>query len=76
MISVDPPTAVVSKIRPDQPVADVRAEICNLGNFFASLEAATGWQNANPNGLLASVADDYAITRQAMIKLGWASTVQ
>lgn len=71
VITVDPPTAVVSKIRPDHPVADVRAEICNLGNFFASPEAATNWHNANPHGLLASVADDYAITRLAMIKLGW-----
>lgn len=71
LISVDPAETVVTKIRPDQAVADVRAEICNLGNFYSSPQAAADWQRQHPDGLIAPVADDYAITLHAMIKLGW-----
>ncbi|WP_020389682.1 organomercurial lyase MerB [Kribbella catacumbae] len=70
--SVDPPQAVVSKVRPDHAVADVRAEICNLGNFFSTPDAAGDWLTHNPHGQIATVADDFEITRQAIIRLGWA----
>lgn len=45
LLSVDPAGAVVSKVRPDHAVADLRAEICALGNFFGSRRLPpTGWR--------------------------------
>lgn len=74
VVSVDPPGAVVSRLRPDTAVADVRAEICALGNFFASAEAAAGWQTHHPGATLVMVAQDFHVTREAAIELGWAAT--
>lgn len=76
VVSIDPPQAVVSKVRPDSPVADVRAEICNLGSFFSSPQAAAQWLAHNPHGAIAPVAEDFEITRQAVIQLGWARDSQ
>lgn len=70
--SVDPPEAVVSKVRPAAAVTDIRAEICNLGNFFSSPEAAADWLAHNPQGTVDPVADEFEITRRAMTELGWA----
>src|SRR6266536_3592213 len=50
VVTVDPPAAVVSKIRPDHAVDDVRAEICNLGSFFSSAAAAGDWLASHPEG--------------------------
>jgi alkylmercury lyase len=36
VLSVDPAEAVVSTIRPDYAVTDIRTQICDLGNFFAN----------------------------------------
>ena len=72
--SIDPPQAVVSRIRPDHAVADIRAEICAPGNFFSSPHAATDWLTANPNGEVVPLADDFATTRRAATELGWTTT--
>jgi hypothetical protein len=37
---------VVSKVRPAVQVADIDAEICALGAFFAAAQAAEGWRQA------------------------------
>jgi Alkylmercury lyase len=74
VVSVEPPTAVVSRLRPDTPVADFRAEICDLGNFFDSAQAATDWQAHYPNATLVPIVEDFEVNRQAMIELGWAGT--
>jgi alkylmercury lyase len=71
VVSADPETAVVSRIRPDAAVADVRAEICALGNFFASRQAAAGWQAHYPHGELVPIAEDFEVNREAMVELGW-----
>jgi alkylmercury lyase len=65
---------VVSRVRPDSAVADVRAEICALGNFFSSPQAAADWQTHYPHGTLVPIAEDFDVNRQAMIVLGWTAT--
>jgi alkylmercury lyase len=72
---VEPATAVVSRVRPGHAVDDVRAQICALGNFFASPDAAAGWLTANkPHGTVVPVAQDFDITRTAAISLGWTAS--
>jgi alkylmercury lyase len=73
VVRADPPEAVVSKVRPDRAVADVRAEVCALGNFFSSSEAAADWLAHYPQGKVVPITEDFEITRQAMIELGWAA---
>lgn len=73
VIRVEPPEAVVSKVRPDHAVADVRAEVCALGSFFSSPEAAADWLAHYPQGQVVPIAEDFEVTRQAMIELGWAA---
>jgi len=73
VLTVDPPEAVVSKVRPEHAVDDVRAKICNLGSFFSSPGAAGDWLASHPEGAVASVREDFAVTRQAIIQLGWAA---
>jgi alkylmercury lyase len=72
VVGIDPPQAVVSKVRPAQALADIRAEACALGHFFASAEAAVGWLAQYPDGQVVPVAEDFEITRQTMAELGWA----
>jgi alkylmercury lyase len=70
ILTVDPPEAVVSTVRPTQAVTDIRA-YCDLGNFFSSPSAATDWLARNPHGQITTVADDFIITRQSLIEVGW-----
>jgi alkylmercury lyase len=70
---VEPASAVVSLVRPDQ-VDDVRAEVCALGSFFASREAATEWLAAHPEGMVHSVDEDFRLHRQINEELGWAAS--
>lgn len=72
ILSVDPPEAVVSRVRPEGPVDDVRTSICNLGNAFASRTAAAPWAAAYPGVEVSTVADDFEVHRQLLIELGWA----
>jgi alkylmercury lyase len=70
---VEPARAVVSLVRPDQ-VADVRAEVCALGSFFASNEAAADWLAAHPDGMVHSVEEDFHLHKHINEELGWAQT--
>ena len=72
--ATDPARAVVTRIRPDHAVTDVRSEICSLGNFFHSPDAATEWLNHTPHGTVVTVEDDFLTTRLAAIDLGWTTT--
>ncbi len=69
--SVDPAEAVVSEVRPNRAVADVRAEMCHLGHFFSSRDAAAAWFKAYPEGMLNTVAEDFEIHRRVLRQLGW-----
>lgn len=71
--SVDPAGTVVSRVRPEVPVVDVRAEICNLGNFFQSAQAGAEWQSHVPDATLVPIGEDFEVCRLAMIELGWAA---
>ena len=62
---------MVSRIRPEAAVAELRGEICALGNFFASSDAAAEWLTHNPAGTVVPIAEDYETTRLAAIELGW-----
>jgi alkylmercury lyase len=68
---VEPSSAVVSLVRPDR-VDDVRAEVCALGHFFASREAAADWLAAHPEGMVHRVEEDFRLHREVMEQLGWA----
>jgi hypothetical protein len=70
VLTVDPPDAVVSTVRPTQAVTDIRT-YCDLGNFFSSPDAASDWLTHNPQGQITTVADDFEITRQSLIEVGW-----
>lgn len=71
VVQVDPPGAVVSSVRPAERVKDVRAEICGLGHFFSSREAASAWLNENPDGMLHSVTEDFEVHRQVFAEMAW-----
>jgi alkylmercury lyase len=74
VVSVDPTETVVSRLRPEAAVTDVRAEICALGNFFASAAAAADWQAQYPDITLVPIRQDFEVTRLAAVELGWAAT--
>jgi alkylmercury lyase len=69
VLRVEPPSAVVSEVRPTHRVEDLRANICSLGSFFSSREAAAEWLARNPQGQLNSVADDFDLHRRTAIAL-------
>jgi alkylmercury lyase len=71
VLGVDPPSAVVSEVRPTHRVEDLRANICSLGSFFSSREAAAEWLARYPQGQLNSVADDFDLHRRTAIAFKW-----
>lgn len=73
VVRVEPESAVVSLVRPSE-VGDVRAEVCALGSFFASKEAAAAWLAAYPQGAVHGVREDFELHRGVMEKLGWAAS--
>lgn len=68
--SVDPPTAVVSLVRPDR-MDHIRREDCELGNFAVSEDAAADWLDAHPAGMVHSVEEDFRLHREIAEKFGW-----
>jgi alkylmercury lyase len=71
VVRVDPAEAVVSTVRPTEAVTDIRAEICNLGSFFNSPEAAADWLTNHPQGHVDPITTEFAITQRVMNQLGW-----
>ena len=68
---VDPPSAMVSLVRP-ATFDDIRSAGCDLGHFYASPEAAAAWQAAY-GGTVHSVEEEFLQTRQMMERVGWAA---
>ena len=60
--AVDPPTAVVSIVTPEQ-MSSVRAAFCNPGRFFATPDAARDWQRRHPGMEVLSVVDAHRASR-------------
>jgi alkylmercury lyase len=73
---VEPPGAVVSKVRPNCKVASLRRDICAIGLFFSSRDAAAEWLARTPEGQLESVADDFEVHKHIAERCGWAATMQ
>lgn len=62
---VQPRGAVVSVIITGDP-DDIRGSLCNLGHFFASPDAASGWASEHPDGALLTVPDAFHYARSVM----------
>jgi alkylmercury lyase len=60
--SLDPSSAVVSLITPEQ-MSSVRTAFCNPSRFFATPDAARDWQSKHPGMELFSVVDAYRASR-------------
>lgn len=71
VVSVDPPGAVVSEVRPSERVGDVRADICGLGHFFSSREAAAPWLEQHPQGQVNSGEYDFDLHKEVLARMGW-----
>ena len=56
---------------PDR-IDDVRTDVCALGSFFASSEAAGEWLAAHPEGMIHSVEEAFELHREVMEQIGWA----
>ncbi|TQR87725.1 organomercurial lyase MerB [Mycobacterium hodleri] len=61
--SVEPATAVVSIVTPDDH-APIRAAFCNHVHFFATPDAAQPWLTENPLATIISVADACELGQQ------------
>lgn len=55
---VQPPGAVVSAVITGDP-NDIRGSVCDLGHFYASADAASGWAAEHPDGVLLTVPDAF-----------------
>ncbi len=58
--SVEPATAVVSLVNPDQ-ITSIRSSFCNQVNYFTSEEDAAGWLAEHPRAEVVPVAVAYRI---------------
>ncbi|WP_199434740.1 organomercurial lyase MerB [Qaidamihabitans albus] len=72
VLNVEPPEAVVSKVHLTDAVENVR-DLCDLGNFFSSTEAAADWLATHPQGEVLPIAEEFEIGRRAVRELGWAA---
>jgi alkylmercury lyase len=71
VVSVQPADAVVTQRHGGELVADLRAEVCDHGHFFASPAAASDWATEYPEGQVLAVAEAFERCRQACLELGW-----
>ena len=69
--SVSPVDAVVTQRRLPGLKIDVRADACDHGSFFASIEAAGEWAAFHPDGEVLSVVEAFDRCRAACEELGW-----
>ena len=69
--SVSPVGAVVSQRHRGSLVANLRADVCDHGHFFASEAAANAWVEAHPGGEILSVTEAFDQCRSACEDLGW-----
>ena len=64
----------MSAVRPDHRVENARTEICHLGHFFSSREAAAAGLEANPEAMLHTVEEDFEIHRRVIEQqMGWST---
>ena len=68
---LDPPEAVMSAVRPTGKLADVRADTCDHGHFFASADASADWVREHPDGYVHPVKEAFRLDREVITRLGW-----
>lgn len=66
--SVEPATAVVSLVTPDD-LASVRSAFCNQVHFFATPDAASNWLHQHPGATVLPVAEAFQLGRPLTEKL-------
>ncbi|HWN31137.1 MAG TPA: organomercurial lyase MerB [Pseudonocardia sp.] len=71
--SVDPATAVVSQASLHFDMTDIRANSCDHGHFFASLDAAAEWRRDHPDGAVRPIGEYFTVGLAASRELGWAA---
>jgi alkylmercury lyase len=71
---VEPAGAVVTSVRPNTPIANVRTATCNHGHFFASAAAASNWAAEHPGGHVHSVDEAFRVDKEVLERVGWAAT--
>lgn len=69
--SVEPREAVVSGVIPSDLPDDVRKEVCQIGHFYSSAEAASEWLKQHPEGRVVTVSQEFEATRKGAKALGW-----
>ena len=65
--SVDPTTAVISRVSLAGGLGDIRGSLCDHGHFFASEGAAQEWCSAHPDGDVRPVAELFDVCRTSSI---------
>ena len=58
-------------MRPAGGFADVRADSCDHGHFFSSIEATAAWADTHRDGYIYPVAEAFRLDRQVIKQLGW-----
>lgn len=58
--SVEPPSAVVSLVNPEQ-ITSIRSSFCNQVHYFASVDDAAAWLSDHPGAEVVPVADAHRI---------------
>ncbi len=71
VIAVNPSQTVVSQRHCAELVDDIRAQVCDHGNFYSSADAAAAWLREHPAGELLSVAETFERCQTACKQLGW-----
>jgi alkylmercury lyase len=71
IIGVKPSQTVVSQRHCADLVNDIRAQVCDQGNFYSSADAAAAWLSEHPDGELLSVAETFERCRTTCRQFGW-----
>jgi alkylmercury lyase len=71
VIAVNPSQTVVSQRHCAEPVSDIRAQVCDHGNFYSSANAAAAWLSEHPDGELLSVAETFERCQTTCKQFGW-----
>lgn len=58
---LEPPSAMVSVVIPEEACCNIRSDFCNHVHFFSSPEAAATWQTTHPGVVILPVAEAYRV---------------
>ena len=69
--AANPSQTVVSQRHCAELVNDIRAQVCDHGNFYSSADAAAAWLSEHPDGELLTVAETFERCQATCKHLGW-----